>query len=94
MPSANVAVRRYEPAITPYLSNTDFHASADATQWLLFSDPIDMAAFGLAYLNGRELPTIEQVEQPANVLGMGWRGYHDVGCCQIDHRGAVKSAGA
>jgi hypothetical protein len=53
-----------------------------------------VAAFGIAYLNGSEVPVIEDAPLPGNVLGIGWRGYLDFGVCQVDSNGGVKSTGA
>jgi hypothetical protein len=93
-PNVNIWGGRYEPQVSPYLSNTSFHANASATQWYLFGDPADVAAFGIAYLHGAENPVVEEAELSAEFLGKAWRGYIDLGVCQIDHRGAVKSTGA
>jgi hypothetical protein len=93
VPSANIYKDRYATVSSPYISNTSFHASATATQYYLWGNPADVAAFGLAYLNGQETPAIEDVAVSGEFLGNAWRGYLDVGVCQIDHRGAVKSTG-
>ena len=93
-PDKNIWAGRYEPLISPYLNNTTFHASASATAWYLFADPADIAAFGIAYLNGQENPTVEEVPLSGEFLGKAWRGYIDLGVCQIDPCGAVKSTGA
>jgi len=93
-PGRNIHAGRYVPLSTPYLSNSSFHASASATGWYLFGDPEDVPAFDLAFLNGVDVPTIEQVGVPPQHLGIGFRGYQDVGVAQQDHRGAVFMAGA
>jgi len=91
-PDINAFHGLYQPATTPYLSASGMSGSSSKA-WYLFGDPSDVAAFGIAYLNGREHPTIEQVDMPGHVLGIGWRGYLDFGVCQIDPRGAVKAKG-
>lgn len=93
-PDANIWQGRYEPTVTPYLGNASFHASASSTAWYLFSDPADVAAFGIGYLNGVQQPTVEEATVPSEFLGTAWRGYFDFGVCQVDKRGAVKSTGA
>lgn len=93
VPNGNPFFGLYQPLTTPYLSNEKFHASASATAWYLFGNAADVAAFGIAYLNGMESPTVEQVKLPAEVLGIGWRGYVDIGVCQIDYCGAEKVEG-
>jgi hypothetical protein len=92
--SANSFYGLYEPLVAPWIGSEGGLTGVSDTHYYLFGDPRDVAAFGIAYLDGIEQPTIEQVEQPANVLGVAMRGYLDFGVCQIDHRGAVRSAGA
>jgi hypothetical protein len=91
---ANIHAGKYEPLSSPYLSATGFHGSVSSTGWYLFADPADIAAFDLAFLNGVDTPTIEQVGLPSNRLGIGFRGYQDFGVAQQDPRGAVLMAGA
>ena len=92
-PDGNIHAGKYQPLECPYISATGFHANVDDYQWYLFGDPMDVAAFGIAYLNGQETPTIEQAPMSADYLGQTWRGFLDFGVCQIDYRGAVKSKG-
>ena len=47
----------------------------------------------IVFLNGRRAPVIERVDAPPNTLGMGFRGYIDVGVKEQDPRGAVKVKG-
>ncbi len=94
LPGENVHFGKVEPSPTPYLGLTGGLSGGSNTHWHLFGDPADIAAFGLAFLDGNEVPTIEQEDAPFNTLGVEWRGYLDFGVCQIDHRGAVRSAGS
>lgn len=84
--NANIHAGKYQPLSTPYLK-------AAAKVWYLFGDPADVAAFGIAWLNGIEAPTIEEVPVSGEYLGRAWRGYIDFGVCQVDKRGAVMSHG-
>lgn len=93
VPNVNVFAGQYAPLATPYLNNSAI-TGYSATAWYLMGDPADIAAFGICYLNGNEAPVVEEVGQSPDVLGVAWRGYYDVGVCQIDHRGGVKSSGA
>ncbi len=93
VPNRNVYEGEYEPRSSPYISNTTFHASASATQWYLWGNPSDVAAFGIAYLNGQDTPTVEEAPLSGEYLGNAWRGFIDYGVCQVDYRGAVKSTG-
>lgn len=93
VPAVNAFFGLYEPVASPWVGAKGLDGGSD-TAWYLFGDPADVAAFGIAYLGGMEGPTLEQVDQPANKLGVVFRGWIDFGVCQIDHRGAVKSTGA
>ena len=48
-----------------------------------------ISAFEIVFLNGRRTPVIERVETPPNNMGMGFRGYLDVGVKEQDPRGAL-----
>lgn len=93
VPSANSFFGLTEPVPCPYLSNASFPGFS-TTGWYLFGNSADVAAFGIAYLNGNEQPTIEQNPAPFNKLGLEFRGVHDFGVCQLDPRGGLKSKGA
>jgi len=93
VPNRNVHANKYQPLVSPYLSNTGY-TGYSATAYYLLGDPADVACFGIAYLNGNERPTIEEVDVRNDVLGKAWRGYFDFGVCQVDKRGGVKSTGA
>ena len=92
-PNKNVWSNRFPPVVSPYLSNSAM-TGYSTTAWYLFADPADIAAFELAFLRGKRVPTIESAETDFNTLGMQWRAYLDFGVAQADHRGAVKSKGA
>jgi hypothetical protein len=92
--TANALYGIYEPITAPWLGTEGGLTGVSDTHWYLFGDPRDVAAFGIAYLDGIESPTVEQVDQPANVLGVAMRSWLDFGVCAVDHRGAVRSAGA
>lgn len=80
--------------VEPRLGNTAFHASASDAAWYLWSDPANVAAIVVSFLNGREAPTIEQVDPPSNVLGIQFRGFLDYGVDFQDTRAGQKSAGS
>jgi ribosomal protein L12E/L44/L45/RPP1/RPP2 len=94
VPNTNIYQGRYQPYSWPYLGNTTFHASASSAYWYLFADPANVAAFLVAYLNGVETPTIEEVDADSSVLGRVWRAWFDFGVSQGDYRAAVRSNGA
>jgi len=91
-PDANVFANKYEPKITPYLSNSSY-TNYSALAWYLFGNPADIPAFGIAYLDGVETPVVEDAPLEGDILGQAWRGYLDFGVCQINHRGAVMVKG-
>jgi len=93
VPAANAFFGMYEPVVSPWIGANGLTGGTD-TQWYLFGDAQDIAAFGIAYLGGIEFPTIQEVDMPANKLGIQLRGFLDFGVCQVDHRGGVRSTGA
>ncbi len=92
--TANSFFGLYEPVVSPWVGSQGGMTGGTDTQFYLFGDPRDVAAFGLAFLDGNDRPIIETREQPADKLGLILRGYTDFGVCQIDNKGAVKSDGA
>lgn len=91
-PANNPHAGKFTPVATPYL-NSQSIAGGSAVAWYLFANPADLAAFEIAYLRGRRVPTIESGETDFNTLGMQWRGYFDFGCSVQDFRAAAKSKG-
>jgi len=89
----NVHKSKYRPLATPFLSNTGI-TGYSTTAWYLFADPRSIASYGIAYLNGREGPVIEETQPDVRYLGRVFRAYMDFGVCQIDPNGSVKNAGA
>lgn len=92
IPVDNPHRNKYEVVSMPHLSDT-YYAGNSAKAWYLFADPAVLPAFEIVFLNGRRTPVIERVEAPPNTLGMGFRGYVDVGVKEQDPRGAVKVKG-
>ncbi len=92
IPVDNPHRNKYKIVSAPHLSDT-YYTGASGKAWYLFANPNVLAAFEIVFLNGRRTPVIERVEAPPNMLGMGFRGYIDVGVNAQDHRGAVKAKG-
>ena len=92
IPVDNPHRNKYKVVSAPHLSDT-YYTGASGKAWYLFANPNVLAAFEIVFLNGRRTPVIERVEAPPNMLGMGFRGYIDVGVNAQDHRGAVKVKG-
>ncbi len=91
-PANNPHAGKFTPVATPYL-NSQSIAGGSAVAWYVFANPADLAAFEIAYLRGRRVPTIESGETDFNTLGMQWRGYFDFGVGVQDFRAAAKSKG-
>lgn len=77
---------------TPFLNSQSISGSS-ALGWYLFGSPSVVDTFEIGYLRGQRTPTLEQVELPSNMLGMGWRSWFDFGIKEQDHRGMVFSKG-
>lgn len=92
-PTANPWARSLELGVEPRISNSNYTGNS-TTQWYITANPMNVPAALVSFLNGRESPTIEQADSPANVLGLTWRGWIDFGVDTGDERGAVKSTGA
>lgn len=84
---------RYQVVSAPHLSDTSY-TGYSAAAWYLMAAPMQLPTIELLALNGRVEPNIERVNPPANQLGVGFRGYIDVGAGFMDPKGAVRSAGS
>jgi len=92
IPVDNPHRNKYRIVSPPHLSDS-FYGGSSAKAWYLFANPQVLAAFEIVFLNGRRIPIIERVETPPDTLGMGFRGYLDVGVKEQDPRAAVKVKG-
>jgi hypothetical protein len=92
IPVDNPHRNKYTVISAPHLSDSYF-AGASGKAWYLFADPLVAPAFEIVFLNGRRAPVVERVDTPPHNLGMGFRGYLDVGVREQDPRGAVKVKG-
>ena len=63
------------------------------TAWYLLVGPGDFAIIDVAFLDGRQMPTVETADMDFNKLGIQMRGYHDWGVAFHEKRGGIKSAG-
>lgn len=92
---------KYKPVSSPYPNNTailDRDGAAltgqSATKWWMFCDPSVRAAFGMAFLNGQQMPTVESDEAAFDTLGYQWRAYLDFGVGTEDPSAAQQANGA
>ena len=87
----NPMAGKFRVQMSTYLSSSLTGNSAKA--WYLLADPQDLPLIEVAFLNGREQPTVEQAEAEFNTLGIQFRGYFDFGVALQDWRGGVKFKG-
>jgi len=85
----NPHANKYEPVVSEYLTG-----NGAASVWYLVGDPLDVPAFGVAFLRGQDQPVIEEADPDPRYLGTLWRGYWDFGVCLLDPRGAIRAAGS
>lgn len=90
--ATNPHAGKFDVVTSAYLSNSTF-AGASNKAWYLFADPNRLPAFEVAFLNGKQTPTVERADANFNTLGIQFRGYIDFGVKEQDHRGAVKVKG-
>lgn len=100
-PDGNPHAGKFTPIRSPYLNNTaikDQDGNAITGQsddhWYLAADPSVLAAIVIAFLNGRQVPTIESADTEFTTLGMQWRGYFDFTTGQEDPAGMVRNVGS
>jgi hypothetical protein len=91
-PVVNPHAGKYEVVSTPYLSSKAFTGNS-ASAWYLFADPLRLTALEVAFLDGKDRPTVERAEADFNKLGFLFRGYIDFGVKEQDWRGALKVDG-
>jgi len=91
-PDENPHSGKFSIARSSYLSNTNITGNSSKA-WYLLADPEDMPAIEVAFLNGRQEPTVESADADFNSLGIQMRGYHDFGVAKQEPRGGVKMKG-
>lgn len=94
VPSPNKNPHRgaYEILVCPYLSNPSYTGASEKDYYLI-ADPNRIPAFEIAFLGGKDTPTVEQAEADFNTLGVQFRGYLDFGVKEQDFRGILKVQG-
>lgn len=84
---------KYRVAVSSYLSNATI-TGYSTTAWWLVADPRDAASIEVAFLDGRQEPTVEAQEAPFSQLGVMFRGHHSFGAAKTEYRASVRNAGA
>jgi phage major head subunit gpT-like protein len=85
-PSANVLAGRYRVVVSNYLTS--------ASTWWLMADAMDLNALDVVFLNGQQVPTIEQVQADYQLLGVQMRGYMDFGVTKAEPLSTYRMATA
>jgi len=95
-PQINIWSGNFSPEVSEWLSRTIGSQAGSSTAWYLMADPADVAALEIAYLDGKETPTVEYfgLDQDVNVLGVSWRVFWDFGVARAEYRAMVKSKGS
>lgn len=91
-PVANPHSGKFTSKVSQYLSNSQYTGNSSKA-WYLLANPADVAAIEVAFLNGKDSPTIETADADFNTLGVQMRGYHDFGVALQEPRGGVKMKG-
>lgn len=91
--TTNPHAGKFRIARSSYMSNSAY-TGYSTTAWYLLASPSNVATVEVAFLNGRQEPTVESADADFNVLGIQMRGYHDFGVAFQEYRGGVRMAGA
>lgn len=89
---ANPMFQRFKVVSSVYMSDSNYTGNS-AKAWYLTADPRQVPALIVAFLRGRETPTVEFSQTDFNTLGIQYRGYLDFGACYGDYRAACKMKG-
>lgn len=90
--TGNPHAGKFRPVRSSYLSNAKIHGHS-AKAWYMLANPASAPVVEAVFLNGIEVPTVQQAEANFNVLGIQMRGYHDFGVALADYRAGVKMKG-
>jgi hypothetical protein len=92
-PNMNIHAGQYTPVVSPYLGNANFTGNSTTAHYLL-GNPNAFPVIESCFLNGVEVPTVEQAQADFNLLGIQMRGFHDFGVEKQDGRGGIMSKGS
>lgn len=74
----NYWYNRLEPVTWNQIGNTSLAASAEEDDWMIIPKDPRYAPYSISFLGKKKDPTIESVDLPAEMLGMGVRGFWDL----------------
>lgn len=83
---------KFRPVTSPYLSDSTITGNS-ATAYYLLADPNDVPVIQVAFLDGKQVPTVETADTDFNTLGIQMRGFWDWGVRKQDPDGGVRSTG-
>jgi hypothetical protein len=98
-PSDNRWKNRYKPVKSRYLNKTSLSGNTvlgSTTAWFLFMNPSILPAIEVAFLNGNEMPVVQQAgpDFQFNIMGMSTRAFFDTDVNMQNYRGSIRSDGA
>jgi len=88
--SANINKDALELVVEPRLSNSNY-TGYSATSWYVSGDPAVCDTIEVAFLNGKQTPTVERFNPGPDVMGLIYRIFHDFGCKSLDYRTMQKN---
>ncbi len=91
--STNIYANKFRPLVGNDLDNSDFTGNS-STAYYLLGNPRFRAPMAVAFLNGKQTPTIESSDMDFSTLGIQMRAYMDTGFELCDPGCGVKVAGA
>lgn len=83
---------KFTAVSSTYLKNSNYPGFSTKA-WYLLADPNVLPVIEVAFLDGRESPTIETAAANFSTLGIEMRGFHDVAVSKADYKGGVKMKG-
>jgi len=95
----NYWFNKFDTALFPQMSNASLLNNGAASTfvsegtWLLWPSSKQFSPYTITYLRGLKRPTVEPVELPENMLGMGIRGYWDVEVNEREREAIVRCNG-
>ncbi|MDR0337074.1 MAG: Mu-like prophage major head subunit gpT family protein [Planctomycetaceae bacterium] len=80
---------KFEVISSPYLQSGNYDGSS-ASNWYLMTDPNRLAGIEIAFLSGKQQPTVESADADFSTLGVQFRGFIDFGVSAQDCKAVLK----